>query len=120
MPALTIDRLFVYGTLQPGQPNEHELASLPGEWSKARIRGRLVDVGWGAYLGFPGLVIDVSGDWITGHVLSSSTLRREWARLDAFEGVGYERVIASITLESGEETEAHVYVVRPGAEETVT
>ena len=47
---LAIERLFVYGTLQPGQPNEHELASISGEWSKAQVRGRLVDVGWGAYL----------------------------------------------------------------------
>ena len=117
---LPIERLFVYGTLQPGQPNEHELASISGEWSKAQVRGRLVDVGWGAYLGFPGLVIDASADWVAGHVLASATLHREWLRLDAFEGVGYERVVTTITLESGEEADAHVYVVRPGAGEMAT
>lgn len=41
-------RLFVYGTLAPGRPNEHVLANLPGEWEPATVNGRLLQAGWGA------------------------------------------------------------------------
>ena len=59
-------RLFVYGTLAPGRPNEHVLASVDGEWESATVRGTLVEEGWGAGLGFPAITLaedasDVSG-----------------------------------------------------------
>jgi gamma-glutamylcyclotransferase (GGCT)/AIG2-like uncharacterized protein YtfP len=44
------ERLFVYGTLAPGRPNEHMLAEVDGEWETATVRGRLVPEGWGADL----------------------------------------------------------------------
>jgi gamma-glutamylcyclotransferase (GGCT)/AIG2-like uncharacterized protein YtfP len=44
------ERLFVYGTLAPGRPNEHMLAEVDGEWETATVRGRLVQEGWGADL----------------------------------------------------------------------
>jgi gamma-glutamylcyclotransferase (GGCT)/AIG2-like uncharacterized protein YtfP len=31
------DRLFVYGTLAPGRPNEHVLADLGGTWEPAYV-----------------------------------------------------------------------------------
>ena len=34
-----IHRLFVYGTLAPGRPNEHVLADVPGEWEPATVMG---------------------------------------------------------------------------------
>ena len=108
---MSIERLFVYGTLQPGGPNEHVLASIEGSWAAATVRGRLIEIGWGAYLGFPGLELDGSGAEVPGFVLTSEVLAPEWARLDAFEGDGYERVIASVTTNVGETVDAHVYVV---------
>jgi gamma-glutamylcyclotransferase (GGCT)/AIG2-like uncharacterized protein YtfP len=113
---LASERLFVYGTLKPGESNAKELAAIPGEWCRATIRGRLVEIGWGANLGFPGLVIDEAGDEVPGYVLESGALAAEWPRLDAFEGEGYERVVACVMLESGETVTAHVYVVDPAGE----
>ena len=50
-------RLVVYGTLAPGRPNHSQLTGLDGRWSPGQLRGRLVDAGWGASLGYPGLVL---------------------------------------------------------------
>ncbi len=108
------ERLFVYGTLQPGGPNEHVLAEVSGEWHKAHVVGRLVEEGWGASLGYPALVIDDQGSNVRGQVLVSIELAGHWARLDAFEGDEYQRVLAPVTLASGEQVEAYVYVKRSG------
>jgi len=53
-----IQRLFVYGTLAPGRANEHILADVPGQWEPASVSGRLLEQGWGAAVGYPGLVLD--------------------------------------------------------------
>lgn len=107
-----VERLFVYGTLQPGEPNAHVLAGVEGDWTPAVVRGRLVAAGWGARMGYRGLRLDAHGDDVHGHVLASSRLRDEWARLDAFEGEDYARVTATVRLASGERVSAQVYVLR--------
>ena len=107
-----MERLFIYGSLQPGGPNEHVLTAIGGEWEPAVIKGKLIEAGWGASLGYAGLVIDETGIDIHGHVFASSNLSAEWTYLDKFEGEEYERVVASITLLSGEQVPAHVYVLR--------
>ena len=109
-----MERLFIYGTLQPGGPNEHVLADIGGEWEPAVIKGQLVKKGWGARMGYPGLEVDVSGGDVHGHVFSSSNLNAKWAYLDEFEGEEYERIVATVTLHSGEQVQAHVYVLRAG------
>ena len=53
-----IDRLFVYGSLAPGKPNEHVLANVPGNWEPASVRGTLRQEGWGAAIGFPGITLE--------------------------------------------------------------
>ena len=105
-------RLFVYGSLQPGGPNEHVLAEIGGDWQAGVIRGRLVEQGWGASMGYPGVVIDDSGTDIEGFVLSSPDLDSLWDYLDEFEGAEYERIEASVALVDGERVLAHVYVLR--------
>ena len=107
-----MNKVFVYGSLQPGGPNEHELAALDGEWEAAVLKGRLLELGWGADLGYPGLAIDDDGEDIQGYVLSSHELQNHWARLDEFEGAEYERTIASVTLASGAAVDTYVYVLR--------
>src|SRR6187431_3232708 len=86
------DRLFVYGTLAPGRPNEHVLAELRGTWAPATVRGTLHPEGWGAALGYPGIVLDETDGAVRGLIFSSEDLGAHWTRLDAFEGEGYERV----------------------------
>ncbi|GMM83898.1 hypothetical protein [Pseudoalteromonas sp. MTN2-4] len=50
-----MERLFVYGTLAPGKPNEHILQEVEGEWLPATVKGELHQTGWGAELGFPAI-----------------------------------------------------------------
>ena len=106
------ERLFIYGSLQPGGPNEHVLASLEGDWEPAVIKGKLINAGWGANLGYPGLVLDDDGADVGGYVYSSPHLRSKWPQLDRLEGTEYERTIAFVTLANGEKVRAQVYVLR--------
>lgn len=107
-----IHRLFVYGSLQPGGSNAHVLAAVDGQWEPAVIAGKLVDGGWGAKLGYLGLVLDEQGDSVDGYLLSSLELGDLWDQLDAFEGREYARVVASVRRPSGDTVDAFVYVLR--------
>jgi len=102
-------RLFVYGTLAPGRPNEHVLADIPGEWEPATVTGRLLQEGWGAAVGYPGIVLDEHGGEVQGFLFSSESLAEHWDRLDEFEGEGYERVLSSARRKDGTTVRAYVY-----------
>lgn len=103
-------RLATYGTLAPGKPNHHQLADLPGVWRRGTLRGRLVDSGWGAAMGFPALVPDEEGE-VAVDLFESAALPDHWARLDAFEGDGYERRPILVRLDE-EEVRAFIYAAR--------
>ena len=90
------------------------LTAIGGEWEPAVIKGSLVERGWGASMRYPGLVVEESGNDVHGQVFSSSNLNANWDYLDEFEGEEYERIIAFVTLRSGEQVQAHVYVLRAG------
>jgi len=105
---MTPQRLAVYGSLAPDRPNHHHLAPLGGTWTSGVVRGRLVAEGWGATIGFPGLVLDPDGEAITVQVLESEALEAHWTRLDAFEGAGYRRVSVTVETEAGP-VEASIY-----------
>jgi gamma-glutamylcyclotransferase (GGCT)/AIG2-like uncharacterized protein YtfP len=102
-------RLFVYGTLAPGRPNAHVLADVPGTWQPATTRGTLLAEGWGAAAGYPGIVPDENATEVPGFVLTSDALPSQWEHLDAFEGDGYERVLATVQLADGSAVEAYLY-----------
>ena len=103
-------RLVTYGTLAPGRPNNHQLADLKGSWRLGTVRGRLVEAGWGAELGFPGLILDPSGHSVEVHLFESADLPNHWLRLDAFEGAGYRRVITQVSTADGD-LDASIYVI---------
>ncbi|HRN61508.1 MAG TPA: gamma-glutamylcyclotransferase [Luteimonas sp.] len=105
------DRLFVYGTLAPGRPNEHVLADVPGTWAPATARGTLVQAGWGAEAGYPAIVPAADGDEVHGFLFSSEELPAHWDRLDAFEGAGYVRVPIPARLADGTIVEACIYAL---------
>jgi len=88
------------------------LAAIGGEWEPAVIKGHLVEKGWGASIGYPGIVVDETGNDVHGHVFSSSNLNAKWDYLDEFEGEEYERIATSVTLRNGEQVQAYVYVLR--------
>ena len=105
-------RLFVYGTLAPGRPNEHMLARVPGEWEPATVNGTLLPQGWGAALGYPAIVLDEHAGAVEGLLFSSASLSEHWSRLDEFEGEGYERVLTTATRRDGTAVNAYIYKLR--------
>ncbi len=103
-------RLATYGTLAPGRVNNHELAGLNGHWRQGTVRGRLFEIGWGAALGYPGMILDPSAKFIEVHVFESPDLPDHWQRLDEFEGKGYRRVVTKVCTADGD-IDASIYVV---------
>jgi gamma-glutamylcyclotransferase (GGCT)/AIG2-like uncharacterized protein YtfP len=106
------NRLFVYGTLAPGRPNEHILRIVPGTWEPATVTGRLIDRGWGADMGFPAIRLSPDGPRVHGQLFVSDALGEHWQRLDEFEGDAYERVLTRAQLQDEQIVEAQIYVVR--------
>ncbi len=103
-------RLATYGTLAPGRVNNHELSELNGQWLTGYVRGNLLEDGWGAELGYPGLALDPSGQKIEVYVFQSDDLPEHWDRLDAFEGEGYTRVPVTVHTLDGD-LEASIYTL---------
>jgi gamma-glutamylcyclotransferase (GGCT)/AIG2-like uncharacterized protein YtfP len=107
-----VERLFVYGTLGPGRPNEHVLSAIGGSWEAATVRGMLRPEGWGAAVGYPGIDLDEEGGEVEGFLFSSENLPGHWAALDEFEGEAYERVLTEVKLEDGSTGDAYIYTLR--------
>ena len=104
--------LFVYGTLAPGQPNEHVLTNIGGTWEPATVKGHLKEHGWGAEMGYPGIVLDEAGGDIKGFIFSSENLDEHWDELDEFEGREYRRVLAEVNRNDDSSTEVYIYVLK--------
>lgn len=107
-------RLFVYGTLAPGQPNAHWLSDLEGSWQAASVNGVLEHIGWGADMGYPGLHLDDTAPAVPGMLFTSQQLSDHWPALDDFEGSAYRRVLAVVTNEQGMQLDAYVYALANG------
>ena len=108
-----MERLFVYGTLVPGGPNEHVLKKIGGSWKKGFIWGELYKEGWGTEMGYPGIRLEEKKERIKGYVFSSNRLEDYWNKLDDFEGKEYMRVKTIITLEGEQkDIEAFIYVLK--------
>ncbi|MBV9194219.1 MAG: gamma-glutamylcyclotransferase [Solirubrobacterales bacterium] len=103
-------RLATYGTLAPGRQNHGELSGLSGRWLVGHVRGSLVETGWGAKFGYPGLVVDPEGAPIEVFVLESPALVDHWHRLDAFEGHRYRRIAVDVSTAEGV-VPASIYVL---------
>ncbi len=107
-----VTKLFVYGTLGPGRPNEHMLSDIGGNWSDATVTGNLHQKGWGAEMGYPGIVIAKDGKKVNGFIFSSKNLANSWAQLDEFEGEAYERLIVEAELKNGKCVDVYVYALK--------
>jgi gamma-glutamylcyclotransferase (GGCT)/AIG2-like uncharacterized protein YtfP len=83
---------------------------IDGNWSSGFVRGFLHENGWGAELGFPGIVLDPDGPKVVVDLLESNQLDQHWQRLDEFEGPGYNRVLTSVQTNAGP-VEAFIYVL---------
>jgi gamma-glutamylcyclotransferase (GGCT)/AIG2-like uncharacterized protein YtfP len=115
-PLTARHRLATYGTLAPGRPNHEQLSALEGRWTRGHVRGMLVDEGWGAAYGYPGLILDPwadprpGGEEVLVDVLESAELPAHWARLDEFEGSAYRRVTTTVSTPDGI-LETSIYVL---------
>jgi gamma-glutamylcyclotransferase (GGCT)/AIG2-like uncharacterized protein YtfP len=69
----------------------------------------LLQEGWGAEAGYPGIVLDEQGSDVQGFLFSSESLDGHWARLDEFEGDDYERVLTTAKRENGTTVDAYIY-----------
>jgi gamma-glutamylcyclotransferase (GGCT)/AIG2-like uncharacterized protein YtfP len=106
--------LAVYGTLAPGKPNHHQLSALDGVWhSGCVVKGSLQHLGWGADLGYPALRwSEDSDESVPVQLFVSADLPRHWARLDAFEGDEYLRILVPVHGPDGIVAVANVYAAR--------
>lgn len=120
-PVSAQQRLAVYGTLAPGRPNAHVLSPLRGTWTPGVVRGTLYADGWGAALGYPGIVLDPDGPAVPVQLFTSEQLPAHWARLDDFEGEGYVRVRVPVRLDDdsagGEVVAAMIYALSAAGSE---
>ena len=101
--------VFVYGTLRRGGSNHFRMDG--AEFVTAgRISGKMYRIDW-----YPGLVLDDSGDDITGEVYSVDL--EMLGNLDSFENVSagdvegseYRRVRTTVTRADGETLSAWVW-----------
>ena len=80
-----------------------------GQWRAGKVRGHLVEKGWGAALGFPALILADDIAQVDVQMFESSDLPNHWQRLDAFEGNEYRRVAVKVETADGP-FEAWIYV----------
>ncbi len=87
-----VTRVFVYGTLMPGQPRWPALAPYATAWTAATAPGRLWDTG----RGYPAARFDATGDPVPGFLvdLDPALVPDAVTLLDHIEGEGvlYRRV----------------------------
>jgi gamma-glutamylcyclotransferase (GGCT)/AIG2-like uncharacterized protein YtfP len=106
-------RLFVYGTLAPGESNAHIMAGLNGRWEVAELRGYVYPDGLEASEWYPALILPAANDgsapMVTGRLFVSADLPEFWPQLDAFEGACYQRVVVSVKGRDSGAVEAYVY-----------
>lgn len=107
-----MEKLFIYGTLAPGRPNEHKMSDIKGSWQEAFVKGKLEGKGWGTEMGYPGIHLDENADDVEGFLFTSDELHKKWNELDSFEGEEYQRVLTKIKLSNGETTEAFIYALK--------
>lgn len=104
--------LIVYGSLAPGKSNHKEIAHISGTWKAGEIHGKLEDRGWGAGVGFPGLVNAQPSKPIEVQILFSEDLPTHWNAIDRFEGDEYVRRLIDFELVDGQRGRGYVYYLR--------
>jgi gamma-glutamylcyclotransferase (GGCT)/AIG2-like uncharacterized protein YtfP len=105
--------IIIYGTLAPDRPNHSKIQHIKGKWLKGIVKGKLVNEGWGAELGYYGFRhshIDEQEN-IDAYILFSDELVDNWPYLDEFEGDGYRRILAKFELENGEVGAGNIYAI---------
>ncbi|WP_320035210.1 gamma-glutamylcyclotransferase family protein [Halarcobacter sp.] len=111
------ETLFVYGTLMPNCPNGHVLENIVGKFVPATVKGRLVDAGWSAGMGYPGIRLDEPIDTVHGYLFYSSNLINHWDYLDEFEGLEFVRTPVTVERYDELEVDTFIYALKAEVEE---
>ena len=74
--------------------------------------GSLLAKGWGAEMGYPGIMLDDSGNRVQGFLFTSENLLNHWHILDEFEGYEYERVPVEVTISTGQTVQSCIYMLK--------
>lgn len=111
------ETLFVYGTLMPNCPNAYVLENIVGKFIPATVKGRLVDAGWSASMGYPGIKLDENGDTVHGYLFYSTNLINHWDSLDEFEGAEFVRTAVTVERYDELEVDTFIYTLKKEVEE---
>ena len=111
------ETLFVYGTLMPNCPNGHILENIVGKFIPATVKGKLIDAGWSASMGYPGIKLNQNGDTVHGFLFYSDNLINHWDSLDEFEGAEFERVPVCVERYDEFEVDTFIYVLKASEED---
>ena len=106
------ETLFVYGTLMPNCPHGNVLEDIVGKFVPATVSGKLIDAGWSAGMGYPGIKLDRGNDTIHGFLFTSSNLINHWDSLDDFEGEEFVRVPVRVERYDEFEVDTFIYVLK--------
>jgi gamma-glutamylcyclotransferase (GGCT)/AIG2-like uncharacterized protein YtfP len=107
-----MDTLFVYGTLMPNCPNGHVLENIVGKFVPATVKGKLIDAGWSASMGYPGIRLDEGSDTIHGYLFYSNNLINHWDYLDDFEGEEFKREEVTVMRYDEIDVDTFIYTVK--------
>lgn len=66
-------------------------------------------------MGYPGIVLDNTGNRVEGYLFYSAHRVEHWNALDEFEGEAYARVAVDVTTKAGEKVTSFIYAVVPEA-----
>ena len=110
-----VDRLFVYGTLRQGQTARSLIANQITRCVPGSTPGCIYVFPMG-YPGFsevaqPTPTPGVASGRVVGEVLWLTELAATFGLLDAYEGEDFARVIAQVTLDTGEQVWSWIYTL---------
>ena len=103
---MTINYLFVYGTLKPGSEAHYYLARIHGIWSDAYCYGNWIKH---TNIGYPVISLDDNGVKIKGKLFFSKQLKNIIYEIDKYEGSQYKRSVTTVYLDNGSSVKSYVY-----------
>jgi gamma-glutamylcyclotransferase (GGCT)/AIG2-like uncharacterized protein YtfP len=103
---MTVDRIFVYGSLRAGQSAHSLIAPYIIEAQPAESTGRLYALPGG----YPGLIEDPSGR-VAGDLVRVHSIDRAFAVLDEYEGEEFRRAPYHATGSRGRSLDAWCYLL---------
>lgn len=63
-------------------------------------------------MGYPGILLDNSGNRVQGFLFTSENLHNHWHTLDEFEGSEYERVPVEVITSTGQAVQSFIYMLK--------